>query len=295
MRFIGRAAMIVTSSLLGLPAAAQQQPPQLDESGSEIVITGERVREEQVRDFVSILTPPRGASIPRFIDQICPVTVGLSQAQNAKVTARLRQVAAAVNLNVGAPGCAPNALLIVTRDKQAFIQALARQRPHSFGTMTALQIRRLARSPGPAAAWQLSGPVDSDGVPLRYDESLGMYVNDTSQAASRIRSTSQEGFDGSAVVVESGALDGLTLTQLADYAAMRLFARLNPAKLPAPAPPTILSVLEAPMGSEVPITMTEWDVGLLRGLYATSSNLRASGQRSQISQQVIKELEKPNP
>jgi hypothetical protein len=82
---------------------------------------------------------------------------------------------------------------------------------------------------------------------------------------------------------------------LADYAAMRLFARLNPAKLPAPSPPTILSVLEAPMGSEVPITMTEWDVGLLRGLYASSSNLRASGQRSQISQQVIKELEKPNP
>ena len=293
MRLIGRAAMIVASALLALPAAAQQQR-QPDESGSEIVITGERVREEQVRDFVSILTPPRTASIPRFIDHICPVTVGLVPAQNEAVTARLRQVAAAVSLKVAGPGCAPNAFVIVTRDKRSFIQALARQRPHSFGMMTALQIRRLARSPGPAAAWQLSGPVDSDGIPLRYDAALGMYVNDTSQPASRIRSISQEGFDASALVVETGALRGLTPIQLADYAAMRLFARLDPARLPAPPPPTILGILEAPMGTEVPITMTDWDVGLLRGLYVSATNLNASGQRSQIGQQVVKELEKPD-
>ena len=178
-------------------------------------------------------------------------------------------------------------------DKRAFIDTLAEKRPESFGSMSSQQIRRLARARGPAAAWQLSGPVDESGSPLVFDEALGAYRNDTMQAASRIRSAGGVGFDATAVVVEARALEGLTATQLADYAAMRLFAKLDPARLPSPPPRTILAILEAPMGSALPVTLTQWDLGFLRGLYSAPAGLSASGQRSEIVREVNKQLDGP--
>lgn len=289
MRLTARIALVGTISLLTCPASAQQAQPQ-DPRASEIVVTG--TRDEQVRDFVRILTPPQTRSIPRLIDEFCPVAVGLLAQQNEAVSARLRQVAAAVKVKVAAPDCVPNALVVVTRDKGKFIRALAGQRPESFGPMTPRTIRRLARSEGPAAAWHLIGPTDSSGIPLRWDEVLQAYVNDSSEAGSRIHSTGYLAFDASVVVVETESLAGLTATQLADYAAMRLLAKVHPDRLPAPSPPTILTVLEAPMGSAIPITLTKWDLGLLRGLYTGSSRtLIAGAQRSQIVRQIKEDLE----
>jgi len=157
--------------------------------------------------------------------------------------------------------------------------------------MSAREIARLARTPGPAAAWQLEGPVNASGVPLRFDEATGAYVNSTTEAASRITIPARRGFDAAALVVEVKALDGIRPIQLADYAAMRLFAKLDPARLPQRAPTTILTVLTTPMGSPVPIAMSKWDLGFLRGLYAATPNLNPSSQRSQIAGQVIRDLD----
>ena len=53
---------------------------------------------------------------------------------------------------------------------------------------------------------------------------------------------------------------------------------------------TILKVLEAPMGSEVPLTMTAWDLSFLKGLYAATNNLYAASQRSEIRRQIEGDL-----
>jgi len=249
-----------------------------------------------VRDFVKALTPAPSGSIPRFIDAVCPTVSGLVPAQKEAVTARLRAVAASAGIPVGPLGCTPNMFVIATPDKRAFIELLSKRRAYSFGLMTAREIRRLARSPGPAAAWQLEGPVDSNGIPLPFDEDIGAYVNPTTDAASRITTLGGRGFDAAALVVETGALSGLTTVQLADYASMRLLAKLDPARLPTGAPSTILTALTTPMGSLVSNTMTTWDLGLLRGLYASSKDLKPSQQRSQIAGRVVRDLAggKPN-
>ena len=279
---------LVTAALLLSSPAWAQQPSQEAEPTEEIVVTGQREREEQVRDFVSALTPAPSGAIARFVDEVCPVTAGLTPEQNGKVSARLRQVAAAIGLRVGKEGCAANAFVIVTQDKAALIEKLAQDRPQTFGTLSSGQVRKLARLPGPAAAWRLGGPVDGNGNPL--DDTL---VNRTTESQGRLKSQIRRGFDASAVVVERASLEGLTETQLADYAAMRLFAELDPARLPEPAPATILSILTAPRGTAVPITMTQWDLGLLRGLYSASPNINPESQRTAIAREVRKELQKP--
>lgn len=288
MRCFARAAVLNFAVLVSAPALTQ--PLNSHQESSEILVTGARDREEQVRDFVTALTPAPQGSISRFIDQVCPRVVGLSPFNKQAVEARLRVVAAAAQIRVASPGCVPNAFVIATPDKRAFINALASRQPDAFGMMSARQIRRLSRSAGPAAAWQLEGPVDADGIPLPWDDKLGAYTNETTNGASRIRTIGRRGFDASVVVVEIDALRGLTATQLADYAAMRLFAKLDPARLPASPPPTILTILEAPMGTAVPITLTDWDVGLLRGLYTTPADLNANAQRSAIAGEVKDQL-----
>lgn len=286
MRVIARSGFALAALLLSVPTVAQEQPAE----PSEIVVTGAREREQQVREFVTALTHAPSGSIPRFIDQVCPLVVGLAPAQNEIVAARLRTIAEAAGLQVAEPGCAPNAFVIVTRNKREFIETLARRRPESFANLSPTQIRRLARSPGPAAAWQLEGLVDEDGTPLYVDQELGVLRNNSFSSASRIRTPTRSAFDAAAVVVEAGGLDGLTTIQLADYAAMRLLAKVDPARLPPTAPATILNVLTTPMGSPVPITMTNWDLAFLRGLYGAAPDLNINGQRSEIGRLVRREL-----
>ena len=274
--------------LLSTQAGAQEAPPV---QPPDIVVSGVRDREEQVRGFVRALTAePRGGTLSRFAESVCPTVIGLSPAQDKAVAARMRAVAAAAGIPVADEDCAPNAILIVTENKRALIEALARERPDYFGDLPEPRIRRLARSPGPAAAWQLEAQVDARGVPLAIDPGYGAPVNRTTEPLSRIMPVSRWAFDAAALVVESGAAMNLTTTQLADYAAMRLLAKLDPSRLTGSATPSILSSLDAPPDTQVPITLTHWDLAFLRGLYASRPNQFAASQRSAIARQMEKEL-----
>jgi hypothetical protein len=273
------------------PAAAQDQPP--PDTAPEIVVTGTRDMDRQLSDFVGALTQtPDGGLLSRFERAICPTAVGVSPTQKEAIVRRMKKVAQAAGLIVGGADCTPNVLLVVTSDKAAFIDALSKRHRYYFGGMSNAEVRRLARGPGPAAAWHVDGPArTADGVELQPDGD-GVVINRTLRAGSRMTDAARPQFAAAAVVVEMKALDGLTTIQLADYAAMRAFSRTDPARL-AGSEPTILNVLEAPMGAEVPITMTQWDIGFLRSLYAAPMNISASAQRSRISRGLQEELEKP--
>lgn len=279
------------ATLLLLPAAAAQDTREPD-SDRDIVVTGNADVERQLTDFVGALTQaPAGGRLSRFETAVCPTVFGTPPAQKDAIVARIRVVAKAAGLAVGGRSCVPNVLLVVTGDKRAFLEALRRKHSYYFGEMSASAVRRLIAEPGPAAAWQVDGPLrNADGQEL--SSSAGLAVNRTTRIGSRLSAGTRPQFAAAAVVVESKALEGLTTTQLADYAAMRAFTRADPSKLSASAP-TILTILEAPMDSEVPITMTSWDLGFLRSFYAAPSNLTAASQRSQIRRSVTRELEKP--
>lgn len=279
-------------------AAAQEAPNGADQA--DIVVTGEAL-EERVRDFVRALTkaPPRG-QLSRFEWEACPMAIGLSEPQKAVVVSRMRQVAGAAEIPLGGTGCSPNVLVAVTRDKRAFIEALSRSAPRLFADMSRSEKRRVLNEPH-ASAWHGQGPpLDADGRALEQvrlvDPESGaitadpVYMNRTTRKGTLISAPSRSHFSMAVVVVEAGALDGLTTTQLADYAAMRAFAKTDPAKLPPSPPPTILTVLDVPMGGAVPITLTEWDLGFLRGLYKSQANLYGAAQRFEIRRRLESSL-----
>lgn len=284
-----RAAALLAAFAAAPAALAQDaQPPGNPESN--VIVTGDPDRAQAVRDFVGALTAgPMNGQLSRFETAICPAAYGLSGTMRAAVEARMRAVAAAVGLELGGARCTPNVLLMVTRDKQALIRAIARRYPQYFGEERENRSARVAAQPGAASAWHAQVRLNADGRELPMMG--GFAVNQTTHAGSRLAASGRPAFVAAAVVVESEALVGLSATQLADYVLMRALARTDPGRLDGAAAPTILTALDAPAGSEVPLSMTRWDLGFLRGLYATQDNLYATAHRGRIAGTLQTELQ----
>ena len=92
--------------------------------------------------------------------------------------------------------------------------------------------------------------------------------------------------------IDIKAADGLTTTELADYAAMRTFAATDPERVVSTGVPTILSVLGQPDDKPMPVTLTYWDLGLLKALYSTDNAYYARYQRGDMERVVREELER---
>lgn len=290
---------LLAALLLPSAAMAQTVPPPQAAPGakqSEIVVTAKRTTDDEIADFVDAFTPgpPRG-QLARFEFAVCPMASGVDAAQKAALADRIRAVARAARVPVGKAGCKPNILVIVTPDKKALILALQHKDLDYFGDLRPREVRALADSPDPAVAWHIRGPLlGADGRALDVDPGGGFYVNRTTNQGSRIAFATRPQFAAAIVVIDSHALEGLSVNQVADYAAMRTLIQTDPSRLGTSSAPTILKVLGAPMGSPVPVTLTEWDLGVLSSFYAADPNLTAASQRSLMRKGLKKEVSRRN-
>lgn len=277
---------------LVLPSAAIAQDTVADTDSAQIVVEGRKDLQRDIGSFVGAIAElPGTRQLSRFERAVCPVAFGLTNLQNKAIAIRMRKVAQSAGIRTDKDDCLANVVLMVTPDKQAFVKALRKKRPEYFAEMGNSQIRRMLAEPGPALAWQLAGaPVDARGNELTVDPELGTYVNDTTEPASRLTAAARPQFDAAVVIIESRAVEGLTPTQVADYAAMRTYAGTRPWKLEGSSAATILKILETPMGSTVPASLTNWDLGYLRGLYGTD-NLYAGAHRGAIGREIAHQID----
>lgn len=275
--------------VLAMPAAAQ--PASKGEEQAEIVVRGQRPSESQVKAFVDALTPSRmRGQIVRFGQEICPAVLGLAERQNAAVTARLRRVAKAVGAPLAASEkCRPNLFLVVASDRAATVAQLRAAWRTPVGDRVAPQ-----RQDDPATILHMEGVLDANGqlagVKQETGDGRGGYYEMEVFGSDRVRPNSSPTFLASAMIVEPAAIEGLTLVQLADHAAMRLLARSDPARLGPDSPASILSALTAAMDSPVPVTMTAWDLAFLKALYGSEGRTYADGQRREMRDIVSREV-----
>lgn len=276
--------------LLSAAASAISAPAVRPADPQQIVVEGQRSRARAIHDFVAAVTPSRiGGQLSRFDSDACPAAVGLPEAQNQRIAARLRQVAEVAGVPLAPPGCRPNSLVIVVSDKDEFIAGLKKRYPIYFADPVNGSVKA-PHEEGPATAWHIKGMMNADRMAVGIhtpgaDGLPGRYTVSSSTDASRLRPQRIPHFLAGVVVVEARALAGLTTTQLADYAALRLYAATDPQKL-KPSASSILGVLDAPMGSAIPLSLTSWDLSFLKGLYHSDDRQFANRQRSQIEGMV---------
>ncbi|MFL6729558.1 MAG: hypothetical protein ACJ8E3_03015 [Sphingomicrobium sp.] len=275
------------------PAIAQPTAPERDASPkTDIVIQGVRPSDKQVTDFVRALTAvPSSGQISRFHSPVCPVAMGLPQVQNDRIAERMRLVAAAATMPVAPVKCSPNAFVIVAPDKAAAIRDLERRFPAYLSQLSEREVRKLTDAASPAAAWQVKSLLTADGEAAAKAVGADYYTVSGTQSPSRIKAASMPTFSVSVVVIDVKAAAGLTLTQLADYAAMRTFADVAPERIARVGVPSILDVLAQPDDRPLPVTLTYWDLGFLKSLYATDNSYYASYQRGDMQRVVKKEVE----
>jgi len=275
-------------------ASAPAQVSAVDAESSDIVVKGIRDRDRQIANFIDTLADaPVGGQLARFEEAACPAAIGLAPGQNVAVAARMRSVAKAAGIPVGKEGCRPNVFVVVAQDKKAMVRTIREKWTDPRGDRV-----RIPEQSGPAVALHLEGLLDANGIRAGTKQEEGdgrssYYTVEMAHGSSRLSPASRPHFLATALVVEPAALAGLTTTQLADYAAMRLLARTDPSRLEKLVAPTILTILDAPMGSAVPLTLTQWDFGFLKALYGSAENRYANQQRTEMRQLLSKELAKP--
>ena len=284
--------MIASLSLLLAASAAPA-------TNDTITVEGSRDRDRKISRFIHELTPaPVGGQLSRFEAPVCPAVAGLLDEQEQFIADRLRKIAAAAGLRVDRADCEPNIVVIVARDKRNLIEQMAQHRPEYFPAQWGRsRIRNLLNDPSPVAAWQFEGQFWADGRSIS-SKNDGTEIVDLSEMQrtieplTRLRPSARKAFTTSVIVIQKDALSGLTTTQLADYAAMRAFVRTDPSRLRSAGADTILGIIDAPMGTPVPLTMTRWDLSFLKAFYASGKNSYANYQRSEMRRLMRRELDR---
>ena len=111
--------------------------------------------------------------------------------------------------------------------------------------------------------------------------------------SSNINPSVQQAITSAWVVIETGATFGKSLTQIADYAAMRGLAMIRPAEL-VESQDTILALFE-PDSEAAPSELTEFDHAYLKSLYRVQGRRWARQQVHQMADAIAREGEQGSP
>lgn len=294
--------------LLGAhPAVAQSQtqqtpqpPVQTDPSvaveGIEVV---GRPLEQMVTDFIAeVEAPSRGRGVARWDRTVCVGVVNLRGEAAQFIVDRVSTLATDLGLRTGAPGCRPNIVILAAADGRAMARTLVEEQPRAFRIgrestdrgPTAL--REFQNAEAPVRWWSLSMPTDADtgaraifvpgecinpcGQPADFAPSVHVF------AASRLRTEVVDNLFRTIVIFDVDDTADITILQLADYIAMVTLAQVNP-DAETRAFHSILNVFEDPTAS---LSLTDWDIAYLEGLYETERSANGRGARRQLMESV---------
>jgi hypothetical protein len=294
----------VAAQVFAANAAAQSRT-------DDIVVTAQRP--EQVRAFVEQVSVASAVAdqLPRWDDAICPAILGLSQSQGELIADQIARRSAALDLDPGAIGCAPNVFVFFAADSDAFAQALLRDRKgllayyHEENVVTLGQaaLREFVDTPRPVRWWHVAHTLSADGERLSGDSAAvsagpppaegqmradpdgfaGVQAIRSSGSrlggASSGRATRQD-LNRVIIIVDGRRAAGVELAALADFIAMVALAQIDP-HADLTGYPSILSLFDAAAsGERRPTGLTAWDMAYLDGLYR--ANRAAQNARQQI-------------
>lgn len=268
------------------PSAASAQTSPVP--GKDIVVTGTREDRREVARFVREVTDDRGGQIVRFHSDLCVAAYGLPDSHAEAVRQRVSDVAEAAGLSLAKSGCRPNLVIVVADSSRGFLESLGKKRPSLFRDVRGPGRARLLAGDGPVRAWQIVERREADdrraehfieGEGYRPEAHMMPHVH-----SSRLRHSTRPDLSSAFVVFDLERIEGLTLTQIADYAAMRALARTRPDR--AGGPPTILRLFKGGAAHG----LTRWDLAYLRALYATDNAMMAGQHRQAMAGRVAREL-----
>ena len=268
------------------PSSEAKAPAKLEKpapNAADVVVEARRVTDRKaIQRFVSEITAHKVGQIARYHQPLCPTVVGIASEYGDLIRRRIIEIARRVRIPVDqSPRCLTNFLLVIAPDVSGFIRDARKSGPGWFGGMEPADIDRLERSTAPVRAWSTTSLRNESG---RQVGSEGTLLTHT---ASLIDEVTTQYLDASFVIIDREATYGLTLRQIADYAAMRGLAQTQvPTGQTRMA--TILGLFEA-TGNGRPPEMTRTDLIYLQSLYKEKGFVKGVYERNRIAAELARQ------
>lgn len=294
LQIVGMAGAMV---LAGHSAAAQTTAADtvISTSNDAIVVTGKKdpapkpaAVHEQAR---AITNSPElfQTALPLFQKKVCPGVSGLPVDLAEYVADRIRFNAERAGLELAKAGeCRANLIVAFVLDGRKALNDYDKKGHSILIGMPNFDRKQMLKDPGPVHAFVLSRHVTRDGKPLKRDPNEGYEILETQSSNSLFLLNSRTDIDGSVVVIDIPAIDGLSAKQLADYATMRGLADTKPVTGDATTYRTILNLFDPDAGH--PAELTTFDLAYLRALYHNEPNLAAVSKIGGIAGEMRKQL-----
>ncbi|MBB3695463.1 hypothetical protein [Sphingomonas sp. BK580] len=263
------------------PAPVPDAEQRLGDNGDIIVAAPTR---KVIGNQVRAATGPVSQNVPiaRFQDPVCVAVGGLPSKVSSEIAQRMLDDADSVGITLAGDRCRPNTMVLFVDDAHAELTKMAKSNHRALLGVGFRTRRALLKSEGPAFAWRLTEVRTRDGetsLPGEGPPTFHVAI------ASRVVQPVRQDVVTAVLIVERKAVLGKTSRQLADYAALRLFAGAR--ELPAGGLDTILALF----GSKAapPAQLTAFDRGYLRGLYTGAANAFAYSQRGRMAGAIARE------
>lgn len=266
--------------LLATAPQEQAQSSQLE----DVVVAGRRA-EALAREFVAgVAAPTNRRGLARWNTPLCVGVANLRADAAQAIVDRISDVADSVGVEIGAPGCRANALIVATNDGAALARGMVENYRRTFdaGSTQMNQSNRdlelFQSQDRPVRWWQVSTPTNSDtgqrAIRLAGDlgDSGGPAAPSVSTFGSRLNSNIRDDMSRVIIIADIDDIAGLSTTQLADYFAMITLAQIG-ADAETRQFDTVLNLFDE---RETVTGLTEWDFTYLEGLY-TASQRRING------------------
>jgi hypothetical protein len=219
--------------------------------------------------------------LARFEDPVCPGVVGLKYETAAEMVGRIRARAAEFGRRLAPDGdCTANLVVAFVDDGQAFARRMQRDNGWLFAELSLSDRATALGEPGPARAILRVRARSRDGLPIaRRENMIDIPQTEIWMAQSKIYTATRNDILYALILIDRDAVAGMTVGQLADYAAYRSLTRTLP-QTPETRADSILALFEG--GGEAPAGLTEFDKAYLTGLYDGLPNLPAPASLARI-------------
>jgi hypothetical protein len=303
-----RTALVALLGSLSL-AANQPTPPPLSRPDTPIVVEGDRLTPDAARERAVAFVRGAGIAggdtpIARWVDPVCIAALGLAPRHSAPVEARIRRIAEAAGIELGATGCRPNVEIRFTADSNAELRRFEVDAPRRLAQIRGAERERLLADSAPVRWWYATALRSRDN--LRASTAPATWMNLQGRSTSGAGSAMPDNVPGvhgynsslistpairvleaATVIVDISRFERMPLDAVAAYAAMVALAEIRQPDFNSSG--SILGLFAR--SGAMPQALTEWDMAMLRALYRLPLDRDARTHRGILVRDLLAAVE----
>jgi hypothetical protein len=285
LRFAG---LFIAGSLAAVGTCIGASPSEPSDT-IQVEASAAEVR-KKVETFVTQVTRADGEIIGRWRDPMCPLVIGLSDAQNKFVRTRMLEVEAKVRERRADQDhdCRPNVFVIITDDADNVLESWKQNDASMFLWKTREDLLHSAQA-GPVRIWHNAVELRSDDGPWVYDD-IGpkRKIKKGRLKDSRIEASAKEAISMVVVLIDAKRIGKVTLAQTSDYLAMICLSQIE-LRADVGTTNTILKLFGNGQSGPLPPGLTDWDFAFLNALYRVGY-YSPMHQRMDLTSRMSREL-----